>query len=293
MSFIESPRFPDEIAFGSVGGPGFNTTVVVVDSGHESRNQNWTYPKCVYDVAHGAKTQAQMSELVSFFRTVGKGRANSFRFKDYLDFSASVAEGFAGSGGIGSGLPTYQMYKIYAALLNTDIRPISKPVSNTITVYRNGVAVSYGVGASQISIDYTTGIVSFIADATSAASSITPGSTTTVVLAANPGTLVAGKKLHLSGFAGANAASVNGIAHTINSVSGSGPFTFVLSTNTSGQTITLGSGLGSKFPQASDVLTWSGEFDVPVRFDIDQMRVSIDDYNAYSWGQITLVEVRI
>jgi uncharacterized protein (TIGR02217 family) len=34
------------------------------------------------------------------------------------------------------------------------------------------------------------------------------------------------------------------------------------------------------------------EFDVPVRFDVDDMKVSIDDYNSFTWGSIPLVEVR-
>ena len=31
----------------------------------------------------------------------------------------------------------------------------------------------------------------------------------------------------------------------------------------------------------------------PVRFDIDQMKVSINDYDNFSWGQIPLIEVRV
>ena len=34
------------------------------------------------------------------------------------------------------------------------------------------------------------------------------------------------------------------------------------------------------------------EFDVPVRFNTDQMRVSFDDYNIYTWGQIPIIEVK-
>ncbi|MFN7185748.1 MAG: DUF2460 domain-containing protein [Alphaproteobacteria bacterium] len=43
----------------------------------------------------------------------------------------------------------------------------------------------------------------------------------------------------------------------------------------------------------ADALTWSGQFDVPVRFDIDQMAVSIEAFQLYSWGQIPLVEIRV
>lgn len=39
--------------------------------------------------------------------------------------------------------------------------------------------------------------------------------------------------------------------------------------------------------------TFSCEFDVPVRFDIDKMDTSIDNYDIYTWGQILLVELRV
>ena len=76
------------------------------------------------------------------------------------------------------------------------------------------------------------------------ASAVTVGVTTTVVLAANPGSLAAGGLLRLDGFSGADAALLNGLDHTVNSVSGTGPYTFVLATNTAGKTITLGQGAG-------------------------------------------------
>jgi len=34
------------------------------------------------------------------------------------------------------------------------------------------------------------------------------------------------------------------------------------------------------------------QFDVPVRFDTDSMRASLDSYNVYTWGQIPIVEVK-
>lgn len=77
-----------------------------------------------------------------------------------------------------------------------------------------------------------------------AASAVTAGATTTVVLAANPGSLAAGGLLRLDGFSGADAALLNGLDHTINSVSGTGPYTFVLATNTASKTLTLGQGAG-------------------------------------------------
>lgn len=44
-------------------------------------------------------------------------------------------------------------------------------------------------------------------------------------------------------------------------------------------------------PTADKVLTWSGEFDVPVRFDIDQLPVILDDSDLTSIQSIAIKEV--
>ncbi len=44
---------------------------------------------------------------------------------------------------------------------------------------------------------------------------------------------------------------------------------------------------------SGDVYTWSGEFDVPCRFDTDRMAVNIERYGAYEWGQIPIKEIII
>ena len=54
--------------------------------------------------------------------------------------------------------------------------------------------------------------------------------------------------------------------------------------------VTLGTTLRAA---TGTVISASCEFDVPVRFDIDQMKVSIDDYDNFTWGQIPLIEVRV
>lgn len=45
-------------------------------------------------------------------------------------------------------------------------------------------------------------------------------------------------------------------------------------------------------PGAGVVVTADFEFDVPVRFDTDQLDPSIDDFGTRSWESITLVEVK-
>jgi uncharacterized protein (TIGR02217 family) len=74
MSGFHEVRFPDNIAYGATGGPEFATTVVATGSGHEKRNVNWAEARGRWDVASGLKKQAQIDELIAFFRA-RRGRA--------------------------------------------------------------------------------------------------------------------------------------------------------------------------------------------------------------------------
>jgi uncharacterized protein (TIGR02217 family) len=75
MSGFHEVRFPDNIAYGATGGPEFATTVVATGAGHEKRNVNWAEARGRWDVASGLKKQAQIDELIAFFRARrGKGR---------------------------------------------------------------------------------------------------------------------------------------------------------------------------------------------------------------------------
>jgi len=40
-------------------------------------------------------------------------------------------------------------------------------------------------------------------------------------------------------------------------------------------------------------LTVDFDFDVPVRFDTDELALSLDSFNAGSWNNIPLIEVRV
>lgn len=297
IDFIENPRFPDDISYGSAFGPGYSTTIIQANSGFEYPNQNWEASRCRGDVSHGIESQAQLDVLIIFFR-VCKGRHRGFRFKDWSDFQVIVANGRVGEVGASvsadgaPGTKIVQLFKIYVNAGGIDHRIIYKPVSATVQLFKNAVLMDVGTDPGEYTIDYTKGQITFAADATAAASSITPGATTQVVLPSNLG-LAIGEKLFLDDFAGADAALVNDLAHTITNITGAGPFTFTLSTNTAGKTITLGTGAGFAYPQANDLITWSGQFDVPCRFDTDNMMPVVDAYNTYSWSSIPIIEIRL
>lgn len=49
----------------------------------------------------------------------------------------------------------------------------------------------------------------------------------------------------------------------------------------------------SSAPATDEVITADFEFDVPVRFDTDEMAISMDSFDAGNWSSIPLIEVRV
>lgn len=150
MAFAET-RFPENISYGSSGGPEYSTDVVATVSGHEQRNSNWSQARARYNVAHGVKTQDQLDALIAFFRA-RKGRACGFRFKDWTDYRAENQ-----LLGIGDGVATqFQLVKRYESGEESETRIIHKPVAGTVRIYLDSVLQESGV-----TVDITTGMVEF------------------------------------------------------------------------------------------------------------------------------------
>src|SRR4029450_13169837 len=151
MTGFHEVRFPDNIAYGATGGPEFATTVVATGSGHEKRNVNWSEARGRWDVASGLKKQAQIDELLGFFRARG-GKAYGFRFKDWTDYKATGQ-----LLGTGDGAQTqFQLVKHYPSGSVIEVRTITKPVAGSGHVYKE--AVEQVVGWS---VAPTTGLVAF------------------------------------------------------------------------------------------------------------------------------------
>ncbi|MCI5049600.1 MAG: DUF2460 domain-containing protein [Rickettsiales bacterium] len=192
-------QFPTDISYGSTGGPGFSTDIVINHGGYEQRNSNWAQARGRYNVAHGIKTQNQLNELVAFFRA-RKGRAHSFRFKDWTDYEAN---GVIIGTGDGSTVE-FQLIKPYTSGATTISRTISLPVAGALSLYLDG-----SITPSGYSIDNSTGLITF------------------------------------------------------DSAPGSGV-----------------------------VITADYEFDLPARFDTDQLSARIENYGVRSWLDIPIIEVR-
>ena len=160
MAFIETPRFPERIAYGATGGPGFSTQVAASGSGRESRNGAWQYPRHAWDVSQGVKTQADFQELLSFFMAM-RGRLHGWRFKDFGDYEATLADGRCA----GLTTTTFQLVKRYTTGAQSTDRRIVKPIAAGFVLKDSGVTLT-------LTTDYTlataTGIVTTTAPRTAA-----------------------------------------------------------------------------------------------------------------------------
>lgn len=281
-TFIESPRFPDDMAYWANGGPQFNTSIIQLNSGFEQRNINWNESRAVYSITEALRTQTDqfaIAETIAFFRAM-KGRAYGFRFKDFQDYKVSTSTGLVGTG-LGTGiLSTYQLNKKFIAGSLIDLKKIRKPVGSTVKIYINSVLQSVG---TNYTLDSTTGLVTFLPKSILTILSISVGATPIVTTTTNHN-LLSGQNVYISGI-GSN--PLNNQYYTVTVTS---PTTFTITT---ANATLVSSGSVSLYPQVSDVLTWEGEFDIACRFDMDVLNHSVTDGGLINLDNITIVEIRV
>lgn len=193
---FDDVRLPEEVERGAVGGPRFQTSITVLATGAEQRNVDWERQRGKWELTYGIQSKTDFMDVVKFFYA-RQGKARGFRFKDWTDFQAT-AEAIGTGDGVAT---TFQLRKNYTSVV-TYQRKITRPVSGTVTVYKNGVAQS-------VTINYNTGVVTF------------------------------------------------GVA-----------------------------------PASLDAITATFEFDVPVRFDTDELQIEAETYDAAAIKSLPVVELR-
>ncbi len=160
MSFDEI-QLPLRIGFGSSGGPNFSTEIIVIDSGYERRNQNWSQARRSFDARAGVRSATDAATLLAFFHARA-GRARGFRVRDWSDFTSAsdnVSNPTFTDQIIGTGddsTTVFQLVKNYASGGVSHKRIITKPVGGTLSVGLNGALLSTGY-----SVDTTNGLVTF------------------------------------------------------------------------------------------------------------------------------------
>ena len=173
-----------------------------------------------------------------------------------------------------------QLIKTYTSGSRSYVRTITKPVVGTVTMRRGGSPFA------AFTLDTTTGIATLTPDSSATITAITqanPG----VVTTSAPHGFSNGDEIWIESVVGMT--QVNNLVFTIAGASGS---TFNLGVNTTAYSAYVSGGNARKFVQNTETLDWTGEFDVPVRFDIDHLPASFDDFSIGSMDGIMLVELR-
>lgn len=153
-------RFPEGISYGSGGGPGFDTRIIDHDSGQRVKIRRRSTSRRRYNVAESVKDIADLVEIQNFYLAVG-GVANSFRFKDFFDFTTAPngldAPTFSDHIiGVGDGVEVdFQLRKIYSAGSFTHTRSLILPVAGTV------LASIDLTPTTDFTVNDTTGIITF------------------------------------------------------------------------------------------------------------------------------------
>ncbi len=163
MPAFHDVRFPLHLGYGAAGGPAFSTQVVVTGSGAEQRNAEWADARLEYDAGLGVRSEADLAQLLAFFRA-RRGQAHGFRFLDPLDNSSAMAGEPAATDqplGVGDGSTTrFALVKLYGDDGLADDPPqrrrITRPWPETVLVAVNGVAQSGWTLGEAGHIDFAT-----------------------------------------------------------------------------------------------------------------------------------------
>lgn len=269
---IDEVRVSEDIARGATGGAEFSTVVVISASGAEQRIPQRSQGLYRFDVQHQMRTAAQAAAIEAFFQA-RQGKARGFRFKDWGDYRATN-EPLAPTG-----TPTVQLIKTYTSLVSR-VRTITKPVSGTVTLRKNAVNL---VG---ISVNTTTGLVTLPVVNSKSITGITAAASAVVTVGAAHG-FVTGQLVYFSGVVGMT--QINGLVGT---VTGTAATTITVNIASTGFTTYTSGGTAASYVTATDAIDWTGEFDTPVRFDVDRLVREQADIDYFNYSEINLTEIR-
>lgn len=285
--------FNNIVMAGVSGGPQFSTTVVTVNGGFEQRNRNWTASRGQWQLGNRLFKDTELQIIIDFFNARG-GKWQGFRFKDWSDFR-DMGRGILGTGSAIAKTNVYQMNKKYQSGPDSYIRKIAKPIGSTVKVFKNSVEVVKGSAFGNWSIDQTTGLITFVVKA----HGITGISKSSQAVITSANTFQIGDKVYFDSIVGMT--ELNGLS---GNVIAAGASSYTVDVNTSTFSTYVSGGVATKYPfVGGEAVTWTGEFDVPVRFDTDKFECQTDDVTRDMQGNVTgvfssvgslpIVEIRI
>lgn len=140
---FDDVRFPLALGREAIAAPVFSTAIVTTASGVEHRNSDWADARMRYDVGPGVRSEADIGELIAFFRA-RRGAARGFRLRDPFDHSSNgmTTEPAASDQGLGTGdgqTVRFALVKRYGEQDEQQVRRITHPVPGTVRVSIDGV----------------------------------------------------------------------------------------------------------------------------------------------------------
>jgi len=275
-------------------------------NGNLNINVNWSKTLREYQVGLVPMLPAVWRQLEGMHE-VTDGGAFGMLMQDPKDSNVATGEGFmqgyttalVGTTGLGYGVPTLKLLKRYTSLGSSRFRDrrITRPMTTPVPVLKRDAATMVaGAGAGQYALNSDTGTVTMIADASQAIQSINVGATTELVFSSGTGVVAAmsvGERVYVTGVTGTAATILNSLSHEVTI---KGATSLTISTVTTGLTVTA-PGTAARYPQASEALTFTGSFYVPVHFANDDIDWSLlsgghQDVRLMTGPSVTLREVR-
>ncbi|MCW1383217.1 DUF2460 domain-containing protein [Novosphingobium sp. KCTC 2891] len=142
MQPFDDVLFPIALGRDATVTPEFSTDVTITASGFERRNSLWSDARLRFDVGPGVRSEAELGELIGFFRA-RRGQARGFRLRDPSDFSSN---GMTGTPtpvdqliGTGDGAAArFELIKAYGAGSDAQRRRITRPRAESLRVSVGG-----------------------------------------------------------------------------------------------------------------------------------------------------------
>jgi len=143
MQSFDDVLFPLSLGRDASVTPEFSTNVTITASGFERRNSLWSDARLRFDVGPGVRSEAELGELISFFRA-RRGQARGFRLRDPSDFSSNGMTATPTAAdqviGVGDGAAArFELVKLYGDSDDAQRRRITRPRNGTVRVSVDGV----------------------------------------------------------------------------------------------------------------------------------------------------------
>jgi uncharacterized protein (TIGR02217 family) len=143
MQAFDDVLFPIALGRDATITPEFSTNVTITASGFERRNSLWADARLRFDVGPGVRSEAELGELIAFFRA-RRGQARGFRLRDPSDYSSNAMTGVPTAIdqllGAGNGAEArFELIKSYGTGSDVQQRRITRPRADSLKVSVGGV----------------------------------------------------------------------------------------------------------------------------------------------------------